>query len=265
VQENQSYRIAKAIRDMVIFAPHNVLADPPFKKLDLLSCRNLLIYLDAALQKRLVPVFHYALRPHGLLFLGTSETIDGFDDLFTAVDKRWKLYARKETAATPLVPGLAPTGAAKQKRVAPPTSSTTGQEAATSLAAVVDKLLVERYAPPSIIINSQGEILHIHGRTGAYLEPAPGQPRLNILAMAREGLRPLLTTAIHRAAMREDDVVQEEVQVQTNGDSVRVHVVVQKIVAPEPVRGLLRVSFEPVSEVAPLPQTPARGRTRAQR
>jgi len=226
VQENQSYRIAKAIRDMVIFAPHNVLADPPFKKLDLLSCRNLLIYLDAALQKRLMPVFHYALRPHGLLFLGTSETVDGFDDLFTAVDKRWKLYARKETAATSLVPGLAPTGVAKQKRVAPPTSSTTGQEAATSLAALVDKLLVERYAPPSIIINSQGDILYIHGRTGAYLEPAPGQPRLNILAMAREGLRPLLTTAIHRAAMREDDVVQEEVQVQTNGDRVRVHVVV---------------------------------------
>jgi two-component system CheB/CheR fusion protein len=124
---------------------------------------------------------------------------------------------------------------------------------------------VERYAPPSVIINGRGDILHIHGRTGAYLEPAPGQPRLNILAMAREGLRPLLTTAIHRAAMREVDVVQAEVQVQTNGDSVRVHVVVQKIVAPEPVRGLLRVSFEPASELAPLPQAPARGRTRAQR
>jgi two-component system CheB/CheR fusion protein len=122
---------------------------------------------------------------------------------------------------------------------------------------------VERYAPPSVIINGRGDILYIHGRTGAYLEPAPGQPRLNILAMAREGLRPLLTTAIHRAGMREDDVVQEEVQVKTNGDSVRVHVVVQKIAAPEPVRGLLRVSFEPVSEVAPLPPVPARGRTRA--
>ena len=123
-KENQSYRIAKEIRDMVIFAPHNVLSDPPFTKLDLLSCRNLLIYLDTALQKRLLPVFHYALRPHGLLFLGTSETIDGFDDLFTAVDKRWKLYARKETASTPLVPGLALAGVAAQQRVAPPTSGT---------------------------------------------------------------------------------------------------------------------------------------------
>jgi two-component system, chemotaxis family, CheB/CheR fusion protein len=263
MQENQSYRIAKEIRDMVIFAPHNVLSDPPFTKLDLLSCRNLLIYLDAALQKRLLPVLYYALRPYGLLFLGTAETIDGFDDLFTAVDKRWKLYRRKGTASTPLVPGLAPAGVAVQQRVAPSTSGTMVQEAATSLGALADKLLVERYAPPSAIINGRGDILHIHGRTGAYLELAPGQPRLNILTMAREGLRPLLTAAIHRATIREDEVVQEEMQVKTNGDSVRVHVVVQRIVAPEPIRGLLRVSFEPVSEVAPLPQTSVQGRTRA--
>ena len=137
------------------------------------------------------------------------------------------------------------------------------REAAPSLVALAEKLLAEHYAPPSVIINDRGDIVHIHGRTGAYLEPAPGQPRLNILAMAREGLRPLLTTAIHRAAMREDEVVQEEVQVKTNGDSVRVHVVVQKIVAPETVRGLLRVSFEPVSESTPLPPAPARGRIRA--
>ena len=264
LKEDHSYRIAKEIRDMVIFAPHNILSDPPFTKLDFLSCRNLLIYLDTALQKRLLPVLHYTLRPHGFLFLGTSETVSGCDDLFTVVDKRWKLYQRKDTASTPLVLGLAPTSVAEQKRVVPPTSGTMVREAAPSLVALAEKLLAERYAPPSVIINDRGDIVHIHGRTGAYLELAAGQPRLNILAMAREGLRPLLTTAIHRAAMREDAVVQEEVQVKTNGDSVRVHVVVQQIVAPETVRGLLRVSFEPVSEATPLPQAPARGRRRAQ-
>ena len=108
LKEDHSYRIAKEIRDMVIFAPHNVLSDPPFTKLDFLSCRNLLIYLDTALQKRLLPVLHYTLRPHGFLFLGTSETVSGCDDLFTVVDKRWKLYQRKDTASTPLVLGLAP-------------------------------------------------------------------------------------------------------------------------------------------------------------
>ncbi len=263
LKENQGYRIAKEIRDMVIFAPHNVLSDPPFTKLDFLSCRNLLIYLDAPLQKRLLPMFHYALRPHGLLFLGNSETISGFDDLFTTVDKRWKLYKQKETASTPAVLGLAPTGVAELQRVDPLTSSTIVREPAPSLMALVEKLLMERYAPPSVIIDNRGDIVHIHGRTGVYLEPASGQPRLNILAMAREGLRLPLSIAIRHAAMREDEEVQEEAQVKTNGDSVRVKVVVQQLVAPETVRGLLRVSFEPMSEVAPLPQAPARGRVRA--
>ena len=109
---------------MVIFAPHDLLSDPPFTKLDVLSCRNLLIYLDTALQKRLLPMFHYALRPHGLLFLGTSETISGFDDLFSAVDKHWKLYKRKETTSPPLFLGLPPTAEAEQQRVDPPMSGT---------------------------------------------------------------------------------------------------------------------------------------------
>ena len=102
-KEDHSYRIAKELRDMVVFAPHNLLSDPPFTKLDVLSCRNLLIYLDTALQKRLLPMFHYALQPHGLLFLGTSETISGFNDLFTVVDKRWKVYRGRDTPSTLLV------------------------------------------------------------------------------------------------------------------------------------------------------------------
>jgi two-component system CheB/CheR fusion protein len=263
IKEEHTYRLTKEIRDMVIFAPHNVISDPPFTKLDFLSCRNLLIYLDATLQKRLLPMFHYALRPHGLLFLGASETVSGFDGLFTAVDKRWKLYTREETSSTPLVLGFASTRVEEPKHSAPPTSGSMVQEPAPTLAALAEKLLIERYAPPSVIINDWGDIVHIHGRTGAYLEPAPGQPRLNILAMAREGLRLPLTAALHRAAIREDEVIQAGVQVKTNGGSVHVKVVVQKIVAPETIRGLLRVSFEPMSEVAPLPQTPARGRVRA--
>jgi two-component system CheB/CheR fusion protein len=262
LKEDHYYRVAREIREMVIFALHNVFSDPPFTKLDFFSCRNLLIYLDTALQKQLLPVFYHALRPHGFLFLGTSETISGCEDFFTVVDKPWKLYQRRGMDSTPLMLGLAPTSVAEQKRVAPPTSGRMMQvqEAEPSLSALAEKLLAEHYAPPSVIINDRGDIVHIHGRTGAYLEPAPGQPRLNILAMAREGLRSFITTAIHRAAMRGNEVVQEQVQVKTNGDSVRVHVVVQKIAAPETVRGLLRVSFEPVSEPTPLPPATARGR-----
>ena len=138
------------------------------------------------------------------------------------------------------------------------------REPVPAVSALMGKLLVERYAPPSVIINDQGDIVHIHGRTGAYLEPAPGQPRLNILVMAREGLRLPLTTAISRAARRDDEVVQDGVQVRTNGDSVRVKLVVQKILAPETIRGLLRVSFEPVAEVASLPLAVPPGYTREQ-
>jgi two-component system CheB/CheR fusion protein len=260
VEEDHGYRIAKEIREMVIFAPHDLISDPPFTKLDVLSCRNLLIYLDASLQKRLVSMFHYALRPHGLLFLGTSETISGFDDLFSAVDKHWKLYKRQEMTSPSASPEFPLTALEAYQRVDPPMPGMRRQEAATSLAVLVEKLLLERYAPPSVIINDRGDILHIYGRTGTYLEPAPGQPRLNILAMAREGLRLPLTTAIGRATMREDEVVQEGVQIKTNGHTVRVKVVVQKLVTPGTVQGLLRVSFEPMSDVAPPPQAVARGR-----
>jgi two-component system CheB/CheR fusion protein len=249
LKDHEGYRIAKTIRDLVIFAPHNMLSDPPFTKLDILSCRNLLIYLDTALQKRLLPILHYALRPQGLLFLGTSETLTGDDHLFTPVDKHWNMYTRNALATTALV-------------VVPPRADAPGFDrlgTRNSIAALADKLLVECYAPPSVILNDQGDIVYIHGRTGAYLEPAPGQPRLNIFAMAREGLRLPLTTAMRRAAMGEDPVVQEGVQVKTNGDSVRVHVVVQKVAAPAALRGLLRVSFEPVLEPTPLPSAPASG------
>ena len=262
VEENHGYRIAKEIRDMVIFAPHDLISDPPFTKLDMLSCRNLLIYLDAALQQRLVSMFHYALRPHGLLFLGTSETISGFDDLFSAVDKHWKLYKRQETTSPAAFLEFPLTALEAHPYVDAPMSGMHRREATNSLAVLVEKLLVERYAPPSVLINDRGDIMHIYGRTGTYLEPAPGQPRLNILAMAREGLQIPLTAAISRAAMRQDEVVQAGVQIKTNGDTVRVQVVVQKLVTPETVRGLLRVSFEPMSDVAPPPQAAARGRTR---
>jgi two-component system CheB/CheR fusion protein len=261
-EDNHGYRITKAIRDMVIFASHDLISDPPFTKLDVLSCRNLLIYLDAALQKRLMSMFHYALRPHGLLFLGTSETIGGFDDLFITVDRHWKLYKRRETTSPPAFPEFPPTALEAHQRVDPHMSDIRGREAATSLAVLVEKLLLERYAPPSVIVNDRGEIMHIYGRTGTYLEPAPGQPRLNILTMARQGLQIPLTAAINRVATRKDEVVQEGVQIKTNGDTVRVKVVVQKLVAPETVRGLLRVSFEAMPDVAPPPRAAAPGRTR---
>ena len=260
-REETSYHVVKAIRDRVVFALHNLLSDPPFTKLDLISCRNLLIYLDATLQKRLVPMFHYALRPAGLLFLGTSETINGFDVLFATVDKRWKLFRRKEATGTMPFLGNFSLPAATSKLAGRLLETQVAPEPVARQEILIDKLLVARYAPPTVVINGRGDIVHIHGRTGAYLEPAPGQARLNLLAMAREGLRLPLSGAIRQAAAQQDEIVLERLQVKTNGATSLVRLTVQQIVAPEALHSMLRVSFEPVAEAAsPPPPHPRGGR-----
>jgi two-component system CheB/CheR fusion protein len=260
-KEDSRYRINKEIRDMVIFALHNLLSDPPFTKLDFLSCRNVLIYLDTALQKRLLPTFHYALQPGGVLFLGPSETISGFEELFTTIDNRWKLFRYQEaTTGSPFPVSLA-SRVETRKSGEPRLAERTQQDPLVRQELLINRLLAARYAPPSIIINNRGDIIHFHGRTGTFLEPAPGQPRLNVLDMAREGLRLSLINGIRQAMGQGDEVILEPVRVQTNGGHTLVRVMVGQISEPELLRGLLRVSFEPMAEAA---ATRRRGRGRKQ-
>jgi two-component system CheB/CheR fusion protein len=260
--EPPNYRIGRRIRNMVVFAPHNLLSEPPFTKLDLLSCRNLLIYLTAPLQRRLLPLLHYALRPDGFLFLGASETISGFDTLFKAVDARWKLFRRINSATLPpLRFNLSPQRGARQS-AGYGLANRARQGLATRHVALIDRLLVERYAPPSVIINDRGDIVHVHGHAGAYLELASGELNPNILATAREGLRLQLSHAVRQACAQVDEVMLERVRIKTNGSTVLVRVSVQKISKPEALRGLLRVAFEPIAAAEPPSQT--RGRSRKQ-
>ena len=250
-KEDGSYRIKKDIRETVIFAEQNVIKDPPFTRLDLISCRNLLIYLRAESQKRLLPLFHHALNPGGVLFLGTSEAIGGFSELFQVVDKKWKVFARK--------PGSVPVLAA-QEFPPPPVSDEAADfasflsaraERQPSIAELTYKMLAERYAPPSVIVNERGDIVYIHGHTGVYLQPAPGQPTHNVLAMAREGLRYELTAALREVARHDGKTVHKALQVKTNGGSARVDLGVDKITKPEALRGLLAVTFQAASEIVP--------------
>jgi two-component system CheB/CheR fusion protein len=242
VREDNCYRIRKDIREMAIFAVQNVIKDPPFTKLDFISCRNLLIYLNADLQKRLLPVFHYALRPGGLLWLGPSETIGGYGDLFEIVDKKWKIFRRKESplAAHPLLelPAL-PAKLDVEMRV--PARVRPVREA--NIVSIVERLLLGRFAPASVVVNDRGDVVYIHGRTGSYLEPAAGQPRLNILDMAREGLQLELASALRQAASQNNEVTREDVRVKTNGDYSHVNLSVVRIQEPETIRGLLLVTF----------------------
>ena len=246
-REDGAYRISNKIREIIVFAVQNVTKDPPFSKVDLISCRNLLIYLGPELQKKLIPLFHYALKPEGILFLGTSETIGTFSDLFSAVSNKWKVFKPKKTslisaASMDYYPARMKTAPVKMQS---PQKELTGE---ISLGEMTEKLLTERYAPPCVIIDKDGSILYFHGRTGKYLEPSPGKARLNIFEMAREGLRLELRAEIRKAVTKKTDTVIKNLKVKTNGDIYTVNVDIRHINKPAHLKGLIMVVFE---ETAP--------------
>ena len=244
-KEDSSYRIKKEIRDLVVFATHNILTDAPFTKLDLLSCRNLLIYFDAAAQRKLLPLFHYALKPDGLLWLGSSETIGDFESLFHVVDRKWKLFKRTSEAGTFTHLEQFPGGLMKvaaDVRTDPEVPPSSMRPA--SIPMLIRQLLVSRYAPPAAIVNARGEVVYIHGHTGAFLEPPPGPPTRHLVEMAREGLRHDLEAALHQAGSRDNEVVHRDVRVKTNGTIILINLSVKKISEPEALQGLFLVTFE---------------------
>lgn len=249
VGEEGGYRVRREIREMTVFAVQNVIRDPPFTRLDLLVCRNLLIYLNADLQRRILPMFHYALKPGGLLFLGPSETLGGSAGLFDAVDKRWKIYRRRETATSlPVFPATAVAAIAPESDREAQTAAARGRGG--TLASAVERLLLGRFAPASVIVGEHGEVVYSHGRTGAFLELAVGKPSLNILDMAREGLRLDLASALREAAEKPGEVVRSGLQVTTNGGPELVELSVRKLREPGPLSGLLLVTFRPLATAA---------------
>jgi len=253
------YHIRKEVREMLVFAPQNVIKDPPFTKLDLVVCRNLLIYLDGDLQQRLLSVFHYALRPGGLLFLGPSESIGASGNLFEAVDSKWKIFRRRESmgAAHPLMempqlPAdklLPPEAVPRGPAPSPKQSQTVAQ---------LERLLLARFAPTSLVVDDRGNIIYIHGRTGAYLEPTEGLPRHNVLEMARHGLARPLAAALRQAVKEKREVVRENIRVKTNGDFEHVFLSVVHINEPEAIRGLVLITIH--TAAAPPPPVRQRGK-----
>jgi two-component system CheB/CheR fusion protein len=212
------YRINKSIRDMLVFSEQDVIKDPPFSKLDLISCRNLMIYMGGELQKKLIPLFHYALNPDGVLFLGTSETVGEFTDLFAVMDRKSKLYERKEDRSgvtrPPIGSFLMPVMPGRPGR---PPGMTRG-DAATQWRELTERALLQQDTHTGALVNERGDILYLHGRTGHYLELAPGEPGMNICKMAREGLRRELSAALHGAVTQRVPVRHTGLRVKTNGD-----------------------------------------------
>jgi two-component system, chemotaxis family, CheB/CheR fusion protein len=241
VAEAEGYRIRKDIRDRIVFATHDLLRDPPFTRLDLVCCRNLLIYLNADLQRRLLPLFHYSLKPDGLLWLGTSETAASDAELFEPLDRKWKIYERRRASPVALPRLYLPRGADASRTTH--TRERSMPIARFSIVETMDKVLLERFVPPTLMVSDRGEVVCIHGRTGKYLEPSSGEPRNNIFAMAREGLRLCLQSAIRIAAAEDREVVYRGVAVQAAEGAEQVDVIVGPVTEPEALRGLLRVSF----------------------
>ncbi len=218
VQVEDDYQISKPVRELCVFAKQNLCADPPFSKLDLISCRNVMIYFGTTLQKKVLPIFHYGLKSTGFLMLGTSETVGEFLDLFSLVDKKCKIYARKLASAWLPLDVVSSNYPLNLGNLSSQISEDTFTD--LDLQKEADRLVLNRYAPVGVITSYDLEILQFRGQTSPYLEPAPGRASLNLLKMVRESLRLELRTAIQQVKKQDMPVRKEGLQI-CNSEQVR--------------------------------------------
>jgi two-component system CheB/CheR fusion protein len=254
--DGASFRIHKNIRDLLVFSEQDVIKDPPFSKLDLISCRNLLIYMGSALQKKLILLFHYALNEDGFLFLGTSETVGDLGEQFSLLNRKAKIYQHKvdlhSVHRTALSRSLA--SMATMETMTPPLRITENRALPVKvpLRELTEQALLQQVAPAAALINRLGDILYLHGRTGMFLEPTPGEAGINnILKMAREGLRRDLTMALHKAAREKKAVRRSGVQVKTNGDFTAINLTVSPVTINPIESTTAEVFFLVIMEEAP--------------
>jgi two-component system, chemotaxis family, CheB/CheR fusion protein len=226
VREDGTYRIVSDLREICLFSTHDLLRNAPFSKLDLISCRNLLIYFNGDLQNRVIPLFHYALRDRGYLFIGSSENVTRHGKLFDTVDKAHRIFQRRAHAARglPHFPLVSPE--------APPQRGAADIRTSVRAPTMIDRVertMLERYTPAFIVINRDGDVAHFSGQTGNYLEPASGAPDHNAFRMARPGLRPILRATLHRSVVTGRTAVQKNVSVAVNGGTQKINLIVQPI------------------------------------
>ncbi len=249
VKEDAGFRVKKAIREMVVFAIQNIIKDPPFTRLDLLSCRNVMIYLEPEVQNRLIPAFHYALKPGGVLLLSPSESIGNYPDLFAPVSRKYKIYRASSAASST---SAVMTGGLVWARGADARVSDEIpiKPRETNFAEITRRMLLQSFAPASVVTDEKGNILYVHGDTGRYLRPAPGQATLNIIEMSRDGLQLHLRNAIHAAANEHIHTLNHEISVKNNGELYPVSFSVRPMPGSELAQKLLLISFQDVTPAA---------------
>lgn len=255
VPEAAGYRVSNDIREMVIFAEQNVIVDPPFTRIDFLSCRNLLIYLEAGLQEKLLQLFHYSLRQGGYLLLGSSESVGPASSLFAGLPGRSRIYRRLDVPTPALPSGMTSAFGQGGSRLEAAAAHGAGAAAmAPDIQALVEQLVLTHYAPAALLVSAKGEMLYFSGKTGKYLEPAAGKPNLNLFAMARDGLKQALSEAFYRAVRESKTATLKRVKINTVGPAHYADVVVQPLTEPMALSGAVLIVFRDVA--APSPRRP---------
>lgn len=248
IDEGDSYVVRKDIRESVIFAVQNIISDPPFTKLDLICCRNLLIYFTTELQRKVFPLFYYALMPHGILFLGTSESLNCDNELFVPLHTKWKIFERTETAVH--VPGPTPTfGFAPAAYNAIPRAAAPDIE--KSVPDLIRTILLDQYTPPSVLVTKEGTIVYFNGKTGKYLEPAPGRPNLNIYSMMQDDFRIDFGTAFHQALQNWEKLTVRGLHAENEGQVRHFDLIIHPITGYKALEDLILIVF---SDLPPKPK-----------
>lgn len=237
---DDGYRINTEIREMVVFAKHNIILHPPFTKIDILTCRNLLIYMDTELQKKLLGLFYYSINPEGFMVLGSAETLGTQSHFFDPIESKLKIFKRAQSALNPELFDF-PSSFSRNKQasieIQLPVKTT------PNIQTLADQLLLQHFSPPGVLVNEKGDIIYISGRTGKYLEPAVGKANMNIFAMLREGLQTDFPSVFRQAILNKSTAVLKNIKVGTNGGTQLLDVKIQWIDKPEPLKGMVMIIF----------------------
>lgn len=242
--ERTSYRIRPFVRERIIFAAHNIIKDPPFTKLDLLTCRNMLIYFETELQQKMITLFNYCLRTGGMLVLGTAETLGARKAGFETIDAKRKIFKR---VPAPLLPELYELPRTIHRTIPMKHETVKSPDTVVNLQNTVEQMLLRRFAPPGVVVNASGDILYLSGMTAKYLSPAAGKANWNIHVMAREGLRQVLPSVFRAALTSNEPVLIRNITIETDGGPQSIDITVQHLDRPESLHGLIIVVFNDAS------------------
>lgn len=243
----EGYRVIASIREMVVFAHQNVIKDPPFTKLDILTCRNMLIYMESELQKKLITLFNYSLNPGGIMVLGTSETYNNQSEGFKEIDNKLKIFSR---TSAPRLSELNDFPSSFNRRKVEATEYPASPKVVENIQILADQVLLQRFAPASVLVNEKGDIIYMTGHIGKYLEPVAGKANYNIYVMAREGLRNELPGALRKAMQNYDEVILRNVKIGTNGGTLFVNIMLQRMEVQNSIKGMIMILFTDVASTA---------------